>query len=87
ILPMLGGLLGKSFDLNSVASILNSKQNNSFTDGNMLGNIMKILSSDVGKNILGILGKNNKKNNQKNQKNIQKIKSTEICIDNYERVE
>ena len=82
-LPMLTGFLGKGFDMSSVSKILNNNQNQS---GDMMSNIMNILSSDMGKNILGLLGKKSTKNTKKNSEKYHKIKSSDIEIDNFKRV-
>lgn len=83
ILPMLTGFLDKGFDASNFASILNNNQN---SNNNMMSNIMNILSSDMGKNILGLLGKKSTKNSKKNNKKYHNIKSSDISIDDFERV-
>lgn len=87
ILPMLGGFLGKGFDISKIASIMNSNQSTDTNNNSMMTNIMNFLSTDMGKNILNIFTKNSTKNYKKNNKNSQKIKSSDFCVDNYERVE
>ncbi len=82
ILPMLSGFLGKGFDISKFNSILSNKDQSN----NMMTNIINILSSDMGKNILGLLGKKSTKNSKKNSEKYHKIKSSDIAIDNFERV-
>lgn len=86
ILPLLAGFLRNGFDVNKVVSMLgNNTANNSNLQG-ILPNILSILSSDTGKNILNLLGNKNTKNNKKNTEKITKIKSTDFCIKDYEKV-
>lgn len=86
ILPLLSGLLGKGFDSSKLVSMLTNSQNHKIGNDNLLSNIMNILSSDIGKNILSLLANKTTKSMEKSNKNIEKIKSTDFCIKDYKKI-